>query len=49
MTIANRVVHRGIGRAIDLAGDHPDVVYEAMNDVLENSRFVMSPKLARLP
>ena len=43
MTIEHRVVNRGIGRAIDSAGDSKDAVYEVIIDVLENPRFVFMP------
>ena len=39
MTIEHRVVNRGIGRAIDSAGDRTDEIYEVIIDVLQNSRF----------
>ena len=40
MTIQNRVVNRGIGRAIDSAGHGEDAVFEVIIDVLKNPRFV---------
>ena len=40
MTIEHRVVNRGIGRAIDSAGDRVDAIYEVITDVLENPRFL---------
>ena len=40
MTIQNRVVNRGIGRAIDSAGHSEDAVYEVIADVLKNPRFL---------
>ena len=45
MTIEHRVVNRGIGRAIDSAGDRVDAIYEVITDVLENPRFLISPSI----
>ena len=39
MTIQHRVVNRGIGRALDSAGDHADAIFEVIIDVLENPRY----------